>query len=75
MIAVREPADNLRRPPMGVVFPVVVPEAEVELTQVREPSQHGQHLVPEEEVHKARAVDPIRVQALVRGPHNNRDRC
>ena len=59
--AVREPAHHLRRPPLGVVLPVVLREGEVELAQLREPRQAGQHLVPEEQVQKARAVDPIGV--------------
>ena len=58
--AVREPAHHLRRPPPSVVLPVVLPEDEVELAQLREPRQDGPHLAPEEEVRKARAVDPIR---------------
>ena len=59
--AVREPAGHLCRPPPSVVLPVVLREDEVELAQLREPRQDGPHLVPEEEVHKAGAVDPIGV--------------
>ena len=65
--AVREPAHHLRRPPLGVVLLVVLVEGEVELAQRWEPRQAGQHLVPEEEVQKARAVDPIGVCG--QGPH------
>ena len=66
--AVREPAHHLRLPPLGVVLQVVLHEGEVELAQLREPRQDRQHLVPEEEVQKARAVDPIGAN-LIDGPH------
>ena len=66
--AVREPAHHLRRPPLGVVLQaVILREGEVELAQLREPRQAGQHLVPEEEVQEADAVDPIKVSE--RDPH------
>ena len=80
MTAVREPADHLRRPPTRVVLPVVIPETEVELVQLREARQDRQHLVAKEEVHEAGAVDPITrrgsviaVRVRVGGPNVNRD--
>ena len=62
MTAVRKPAHHLRRPPLGVVLPVVLQEDEVELAQLREPRQSGPHLVPEEQVRKAHTIEPIRGQ-------------
>ena len=77
--AVREPADHLRRPPPSVVLLVVLvlPEPEVELAQLREPRQDGQHFVPEKEVQEADAVDTIRrdiIVSPVTGPHVNSER-
>ena len=71
MTAVREPAHHLRRPPLGVVLQVVLLEGKVELAQLREPRQDRQHLVPEEEVRKACAVDPVRRATIVSGLHVN----
>lgn len=59
MTAAREPADHLRGPPLSVVLLVVLPEGEVEQTQLREPRQDLQDLLPKEEVQKACAVDAV----------------
>ena len=75
--AVREPAHHLRRPPLGVVLLVILLEGEVELAQLREPRQDGQHFVPEKEVQEADAVDTIRrdiIVSPVTGPHVNCER-
>ena len=74
--AVREPVHHLRRPPPSVVLPVDLLEGEVELAQLRESRQNGPHLVPEEEVCKARAVDPIRpaMVSVATGLHVNCER-
>ena len=72
MIAVREPPDDLRHPPPSVVLPVVILEGEVQMVQLRESRQDREHLVLEEEVQEARAVNPIRV--VGRGPHVNFER-